>query len=68
MSGKTEFRTINTGADLIEAAVLELAADAIPATDSAIVQKIRDMHILVRAQVEVWRVRPGTTTQPTEEE
>lgn len=66
MTGRTELKTINTGKDLIEAAVLELAADAIPPTDSAIVRKIRDMHILARAQVEVWAVRPGA--QKVEEE
>lgn len=52
---KTTMRTIRTGKDLIAAAVSELAADAIPPTDSNIVSKIRGMNLLVKAEVEIWK-------------
>lgn len=52
---KTTMRKIQTGKDLIAAAVSELAVDAIPPTDSNIIMKIRGMNILVSAEVEIWK-------------
>lgn len=50
---KSKLVTVSKGQDLVDAAILELAAGAIPPTDSAILSKIRKMHLIIGARVEI---------------